>query len=376
MDERAGSFASGLLTHAATTDVSPLATEEQGELLKSQISGMSDDAAGNMLLENFPELKIQNKAKVGGEFKRLTVAMTPLTVSGMWSRIKQASTDDAARAALYSHVLENHMKDREKLLEKGLPEPRLSDLDRSPYFAVDVFNPGSVGDKGRIVNAKLFKGILTNYNPNLSNKDGEAFAKDLRKKGPKELAGELAKTVGMKLSPREAEMYGPAAAKMVGAIVKNNPMILSNIVARMKNKDAWQRMMSSPRFVEVAMKDVEENRLQAMLATEYIKGVIPVRKAPPEKPPEVSLSWLFPEESKVQPSPVKPQSAEVDLGRFFELVDKEVAERPAPSKGLGYKPPKPRKRGEIIARGFGGDVAGQLEERYGGKLSRKRRGTG
>ena len=171
-------------------------------------------------------------------------------------------------------------------------------------------------------------------------------------------------------------MYGPAAAKMVGAIVKNNPMILSNIVARMKNKDAWQRMMSSPRFVEVAMKDVEEHRLQARLATEYMKGIFPVRKAPTEKSPEVSLKWLFPEESKVQPEPVKPQPAEVNLGEFFRFVDREAAERPAPSKGSGYTLPKPRRKGEIIAQGFGGEAIGQLEKLYGAKLNRKRRGEG
>jgi hypothetical protein len=375
MDERAGSFVSGLLAHAATTNISPLATEEQGELLKSQISGVSDEAAGNMLLENFPELKVQDETKVGGEFKRLTAAMSPLVVSGMWSRIKQASTDEATRTALYSHVLENHMKDRRKLLEKGLPEPRLSDLDSSPYFAVDVFNPGSVGDKGRIVNAKLIKGILTNYNSNLPYKDGEAFAKDLRKIGPKELAGELAKTVGLKLSPRESEMYGPPAVKMVEAIAKNNPVILSNMGVRMKNKEAWQRMMSSPRFVEVAMKDVEENRLQAMLATEYMKGVIPVRKASQEKPYEVSLKWIFPEETKVQSLSLKSQPTEVELGRFFELVDKEVVEHPSPTRGLGYTSPKPRKRGEIMARGSGGDVASQLEKWLDGKLNRERKGA-
>ena len=374
MDERAGSFASGLLTHAATTDISPLATEEQGELLKSQISRMSDDAAGNMLLDNFPELKVQNKAKVGGEFKKLTAAMTPVAVSSMWSRIKQASTDEAARAALYSHVLENHMKDREKLLEKGLPEPKLSELDRSPYFAIDVFNLGSVGDKGRIVNAKIFKGILTNYNPDLPRESGKALAEDLQRMSSQKLAGKLAKMADLELTPRESEMYGPAAKRMVETIAKNNPVIFSNLATKSKSYE-WKMMMGSPRFVEAAMKDVEDRRLQARLATEYMKGVILVRKAPTEKAPEVSLKWLFPEESKVQPSPIKPQPAEVDLGRFFELVKSEFAELPAPSMRLGYTSPKPRKRGEIIARGFGGDVASQLERRYYGKLSRKRKGA-
>ena len=375
MDERAGSFTSGLLTHAAMTDTSPLATEEQGELLKNQIVGLSDGAAGNMLLENFPELKVQDKAKVGGEFKRLTVAMSPLAVSSMWSRMKQTSTDEAARTTLYSHVLENHMKDREKLLEKGLPEPKLSELDRSPYFAIDVFNPGSVGDKGRIVNAKLFKGILTNYNPNLPNKDGETFAKDLLKMSSRKVAETLSDITGIKLTSRETEMYGPAASKMVRTIAENNPVIFSNLATK-KDSDGWKRMMRSPRFVEMAMKDVEEHRLQARLATQYMKGVVLVRKVSQEKPSEVSLRWLFPEESKVQPAMIKPQATEVDLGRFSGFIDKEVAERPAPSGGSGYTPPRPRKRGEIIARGSGGDIASQLKKWHSDKLNRKEKKVG
>jgi hypothetical protein len=370
MDERVGSFTDGLLIHSATANVSPLATDEQGEFLKNQIAGMSDEAAGNMLLENFPELKVQNRGKVGGEFKRLVAAMSPLAVSSMWARIKEASATEEARTGVYTHVFENHMKDREKLLAKGLPEPKLSELDKSPYFAIDIFNTGSVSNKGRIINAKLFKGILTRYNPNLPSKDGEdLFAKRFRRKSPRKVAEILAEIVDMELTSREAEMYGPAAKKMIETIAKNNPMILSNLAQKMKSA-GWKGMMTSPRFVERAMKDVEEQRLQAQLATEYMKGVLLVRKAPKEKLPEVSLKWLFPEEPKTATSP---QQAEVDLGKFFKLIDREIVPRTAPSRGLGYTPPKPRKKGEIIARGFGGDVAGQLEKWRSGKLNRKRK---
>ena len=144
--------------------------------------------------------------------------------------------------------------------------------------------------------------------------------------------------------------------------------------------------MKDRNFTERAMKNAKEMNIQSWIATRLHP------RAPHKIPSEVSLGWLFPEASKPRVQAML-QTPEVNLGKSLKSVEGETVTQPEPStkpslpssppstpassktvsKGSGYTPPKPRKRGEVIAKGFGGEVTMQLDKWHGDELNRKRK---
>jgi len=397
LQNRAGTVTEALISALPFTPASPLASEADGRAWQEKIKAMSDEQAGDFFLEHFPRIKLLEKYKgsAGREFKRTMTAVSPLLASSIIGNLKKYKEDEKLREFFIKSSLENLSVNRDKLKAHGYPVPDVVDeADASPMFMRDIFRYG--GETAKIVNAKLFHGALSHYDPKMpleeARKAANNFVRNIfidpetgEKRTNEKIAEELAKRVGINnLTSEEKKVFGYTARKYLTTLQKDAPRILA-AAWKATSDPKWTERIKSQEFTEAALKRVESGDLQNSLSSIALANSreIWAEKATEKAAemadreremrdalkmmfqPPVSLKHLFPEE---QPT-TEPQQPKVNLGEFFKQVDRELKKR----KGSGYTPPKPRKRGIVVAKGFGGEFSASLQKFM---KKKKRQGEG
>jgi len=418
LKERAGTATEALMTALPFVKASPLASEADGQAWKEKIAAMSDEEAGKFFRESFPEVKLLERynGNVGREFKSMIAKASPLAVSSMIAALKGMKEDKMHREAFMKQALENRSLNREKLNANGYPVPDIPDeADATPTFMRDIFRYG--GETARIVNAKLFHGALSHYDPKMPLEEAREAAKKFvesvttdQKKGKElsneEVAKKLAKLVGINnLTAEEKKAFGHAARQYLNTLQRDSPRILA-AAWKATSDPKWMDRVKAEGYTEAALKSVETGDLQSKLgsvaltdlreiwaekadqaATEVRERERQIRDALRTMFQEpVSLHHLFPDmedggnggngggdgggrsssgdggdngSTGGDAHPQEQKGGEETGGGGGESSGRSGGK--TASLG-GYTPSKPRKRGIVIAHGFGGAFNASLEK--------------
>jgi len=415
LKERAGTATEALMTALPFVKASPLASEADGQAWKEKIAAMSDEEAGNLFRESFPEVKLLERynGNVGREFKSMIAKASPLAVSSMIAALKGMKEDKMHREAFMKQALENRSLNREKLNANGYPVPDIPDeADATPTFMRDIFRYG--GETARIVNAKLFHGALSHYDPKMplkeareaANKFVESVTTD-QKKGKElsneEVAEKLAGLVGINnLSTEEKKAFGHAARQYLNTLRRDSPRILA-AAWKATSDPKWEDRVKSEGYTEAALKSIETGDLQSKLGS---MALTDLREIWTEKADQaaaearererqirdalrtmfqesVSLRGLFPDMedggnggnggggeggssgggdngSAGGDTPPQEQKGGEETGGGGGKSSGRSGGKSASLRG--YTPSKSRKRGIVVAQGFGGAFNASLEK--------------
>jgi len=387
LKERAGTATEALMSALPFVKASPLASEADGLAWQRKIAAMSDEEAGKFFRESFPEIKLLERynGSVGREFKAMIAKASPITVSSMIAALNNMKEDKR-------QALENHVLNREKLNAQGYPVPDIPDeADASPTFMRDIFRYG--GETARIVNAKLFHGALSHYDPKMPLKEARKAAKEFvetvttdskgKKLSEEGIAGNLAKLVGINnLSTEEKKAFGHAAKRYLDTLQRDSPRILA-AAWKAINDPKWSNRVKAEGYTEAALKSVETGDLQNKLtsiafadfkdimAEKTEKTAVETRERETQirdalrtmfaQTPELDVFFRTVEKQAQKKVRFDPPS-DLAFGDFWRMVDGKK-----PAEKSGYTPPKPRKRGVKIAEGFGGSFTASL-----GKFMKKK----
>jgi hypothetical protein len=146
--------------------------------------------------------------------------------------------------------------------------PHLETLDNAPRFALDVFNTGTVTQKGAIANAKIFEGIKQ---LGISPRDQETdhlASMSFRTATPEELGQQLTLTSGVKMTPKEQKTYGHAMAKIRNVIIARNPTLANNVAyyTMGNGQNQFVPLMNNETFTTNAVKTMESQNTSAWIA--------------------------------------------------------------------------------------------------------------
>ena len=418
LKERAGTATEALMSALPFVKISPLASEADGLRWKEKIAEMSDEEAGKFFRESFPEDKLLERynGKVGREFKSMIAKASPITVSSIIAHLKDMKEDEAHRRAFMKQALENRIRNMEKLKKQGYPIPEISkEADATPTFMRDIFRYG--GETAKIVNAKFFHGALSHYDPKMPLQEARKAAKKFvekvtidqkkrRKLSDEEIAEKLADLVGIRnLLAEEKRAFGHAARQYLNTLQKDSPRILA-AAWKAINDPKWTERVKSEDYTEAALRSVETGDLQGKLASiafmdsremlakkaskataemkEREKQIMGALRTMFQEP--VSLRHLFPDMEEGGDDGNGDGSGEGGSSKGGEVggkgdsggeihpkEQKEEGKREEAGKGSGqrgekraslggYTPPKPRKKGIVIAKGFGGAFTASLEK--------------
>jgi len=385
LEKRAGTATEALMSALPFVKASPLASEADGLAWQRKIAAMSDEEAGKFFRESFPEDKLLERynGNVGRAFKSMIAKANPITVSSIIATLNDMKENETHRRTFMKQALENFAENREKLKAQGYPVPDIPDeADATPAFMRDIFRYG--GETAKIVNAKLFHGALHHYDPKMPLKEARDAAEKFvervtidqktRRKLPEErIAENLGKLVGINnLTAEEKKAFGHAARQYLNTLRRDSPRILA-AAWKAINDPKWTDRVKTEGYTEAALKSVESGDLQGklasmaftdsreMLAEKASKAVAEMREREKQirgalrtmfQEP-ASLRYLFPEGEVTTEKP-----SEVNLGEFFRQIDKELMGR----RSSGYTPPKPRKKGTVVAKGFGGAFTASLQK--------------
>ena len=388
--ERAGTATEAFMSALPFVKASPLASEADGLAWKKKIETMSDEEAGEFFRKSFPEVKLLKKynSHVGREFKSMMAKASPILASSIIAHLQNMREDKLLREAFMKQAIENHASNREKLRAMGYPVPDIpEEADATPTFMRDIFRYG--GETARIVNAKIFHGALSHYNPQMPLEEARKAARNFvekvtidektrRKLSDEEIAEKLAELVNVRnLSSEEKKAFGYAARRYLTTLQRDAPRILA-AAWKAVNEPKWSDKVKSSDFTEAAVKSVEGGVLQNRLANMALRDLREILSRRAQR----TVTEMREREAQVRDSLRAMFTPTPDLGTFFRRVEREAAReaRLKPPSDLafrdfwrmiekenlprksGYTPPKPRKRGKKIAEGFGGEFTASLEK--------------
>jgi len=415
IQDRAGTATEAVMTALPLSTLgTQFASEADGREWQGKIKSMSDEEIGDFFLDHYPNLKKlleKDKGAVGKQFKRMVLGASPLIASKIRHAMLLHKGNEDARKAFIGAAIDNIAENRVRLREEGIPVPDIPDeLDVNPYTLAEYVR--NVGNSLKVVNGKLLYTAKQFYDPNMSLEEARSaadyFAKQIfyNKKGKRRSEAEIAETIATlvgveNLSSEEKAMYGAVAERMINRFKNQEPRILAAISTAISTPEG-REALESERFTEAALRSVDSRELDGWLADVSLshmkergalkalesaeatrKRELPIRNRIRESmrqlfAPQVSLKHLFPEE----PQPV-------NLGAFFRMVDKELLRKEgqvgkkeaaqAKTEKTGYTPKKKRKRGVVVARGFGDSWKNALDEHFFGKKKnvegKRREGT-
>ena len=269
LKERAGTATEALMSALPFVKMSPLASEADGLRWKEKIAEMSDEEAGKFLRESFPEDRLLERynGKVGRAFKSMMAKASPITVSSIIAHLKDMKENETHRRTFMKQALENRIRNMEKLRKQGYPIPEIpKEADATPTFMRDIFRYG--GETARIVNAKLFHGALSHYDPKMPLQEARKAAKKFvekatidqkkrRKLSDEEIAEKLADLVGIRNpSAEEKRAFGHVARQYLNMLQKDSPRILA-AAWKAINDPKWTDRVKSEGYTEAALRSVE-----------------------------------------------------------------------------------------------------------------------
>jgi len=403
IQDRAGTATEAVMTALPLSTLgAQFASEADGKEWQGKIRSMSDEEIGDLFLDHYPNLKKlleKNRGAVGKQFRGMVLGASPLVASKIRHAMLLHKGNEDARRAFIKAAIDNLSENRVRLKEEGIPVPDIPDeLDVNPYTLAEYVR--NVGNTLKVVNGKLLYTAKQFYDPNMSLGEARSaanyFAEKIfydekgKQRSDAEIAEKLADLVGVEnLSSEEKVMYGAVAKRMINRFKNQEPRILAALSTAISTPEG-QKALESERFTEAALRSVDNRELDGWLADVSLshmkergalktfetaeatrKREIEVRNQIRESmrqlfAPQVSLEHLFPEE--LQP---------VNLGAFFSMVDRELLRKEgqvgkeeaaqAKTEKTGYTPKKKRKRGVVVARGFGNSWKNALDDHFFGK---------
>ena len=274
LNHRAGSTLSAVLYKNSSGDVLSSASSESSALFLSELNAKTDEAIyHDYVVSNYPEISENLKdPKVAGlEIRRHLESLPPEVAYSNWHRAQtQGRLSKEGRATFYQNARDEVGTNKETItaIKKGIYTPNLEALDTSPRFALDVFNTGTVTQKGSIANAKLFAGIkklgITESNPVRAKHYGANFYN-----ASADVLGQKFSEVSVvKLTPKEQKIYGCAMAKVRDVVVKRNPILARNIDYYIMGakQGPFTRLMNDEKFTTQAINDMTSQKTSAWFA--------------------------------------------------------------------------------------------------------------
>ncbi|RLF08848.1 MAG: hypothetical protein DRJ69_05740, partial [Thermoprotei archaeon] len=303
--------ADDLLVHWAASDLLSGTTVEHGLMEQEKIARMKPEEAvdyiwkGTAVAEEIPYAK---RRTVGEMVKNVVLNAPPLVASNIIARAASFRTlPKEWQLGLMKEATALRGENQARLNDiiSGRIKPDLGRMDDSPHFAIDMFNPGVLSEKGRLINAKLIEGARKNWNPNADVDAGKKLLegwKSLRDEGPEVLAKHVADLVRVEdLTDEEARKFGLGFWQLFKNADKHDGklLLLANIAEKTTGKkaEAWNRLMDNAQFRSRAVENVENFETQAWLANtlfggqdeRYVEGIDSLFKAEakPARIPEV-----------------------------------------------------------------------------------------
>jgi len=275
LNHRAGSTLSAVLYKNSSSDVLPSASSESSALFLSELDTKTDeDLYHDYVVSNYPEIaeNLKNPKAAGLEIRRHLTSLPPEIAYSNWHRAQtQGRLPKEGRATFYQNARDEAATNKETVtaLKKGIYTPNLEALDNSPRFAIDVFNTGTVTQKGSIANAKLFAGVKKLGIPeSRRGKEDHYGATNFYNASADILGQRFSEVSAVKLTPKEQKTYGYAMAKVRDVVVKRNPILAKNIDYYIMGKDhgAFTRLMNDEKFTTQAINDLDSQKTSTWFA--------------------------------------------------------------------------------------------------------------
>jgi hypothetical protein len=304
LNNRAGSTLTAILYKNSTSDILPTTTPQASTNFLNELQNKpSEEIFHDYVTTNYPEIAqhIKDPKTAGEEIKKHLQSLPPIVAYSNWNRAQtQKTLPKTAKNTFYQNARDEIATNKEKItaLQKGIYKPNLEALDTSPRFAIDVFNTGTLTEKGTIANAKLFAGIKQLKVPN-ARKVTSMREQDFYKASPKVLGKKFSKITQVKMTEKEQCRYGYAVEKIRDVIVKRNPTLAKNMAYHIFGKGThnFTLLMKDNQFTQNAVIDMESHKTSAWLAnTLNVKQtVIPSLKSlynePTNKSVEKNISF-------------------------------------------------------------------------------------
>jgi len=273
LNNRAGSTLTAILYKNSTSDILPTTTPQAStNFLKELQNKPSQEIFHDYVTTNYPEIAqhIKDPKTAGEEIKKHLQSLPPTVAYSNWNRAQtQKTLPKTAKNTFYQNARDEIATNKEKItaLQKGIYKPNLEALDTSPRFAIDVFNTGTLTEKGTIANAKLFAGIKQLGEPKLS-KINSRREQDFYTASSKVLSKKITGLTQVNLTKQEQEKYGRAIEKIRDVVVKRNPALAKNMAHYTfgKGSNKFALLMKDTQFTENALRDMYSHRTSAWLA--------------------------------------------------------------------------------------------------------------
>jgi len=151
---------------------------------------------------------------------------------------------------------------------KGVYEPRLDVLDKSPYIYVAPLNTSPLGMQVVPAIATVIEYARENYDPTLSGLKAESLINTVRMRTKnfdvKELGKLVSEQTGLSMSEGEIVDVGSRIRGLVEVSRSVNPTFAANILRTLIVKDA-AKVMKDPEFIQKAVKERNKFELQAWM---------------------------------------------------------------------------------------------------------------
>jgi hypothetical protein len=273
---RAGSTLTAAMYKNSTGDVLPTATPEASQHFMSELAKKSnEDVYAGYVSGNYPELaeNLKDPKAAGFEVKHHLQSLPPEVAFSNWQRAQnQSNLPKEGRMAFYQNARDEVGVNRETVaaVQKGIYTPNLEALDNAPRFAIDVFNTGTVTEKGAIANAKLFAGVKQlGLQESIQGDVNQQCAERHFYNASYDVLGQrFAQVSGVKLTVNEQKAYGCAMAKIRTVVVKRNPTLAKNMAYHIMGdgQDQFTSLMADEKFTARAVQDLESQQTSAWLA--------------------------------------------------------------------------------------------------------------
>lgn len=275
--EIAETAADDLLVHWGGSDLLSGTTTQHGMKEQERISKMN----GEEVLEELyggtvvaDEIPARMRRRVGETIKKTILNVPPLIASNIIARANQFKSFDKEQQRVImeeARKLRTKKEDIFKAYVAGTLTPDLDRMDNSLHYAIDLFNPGTLTERGRTIMAKLIEGgAKREWNPNVDLKKGLEFLEKCRRKitsDPKELGNYIADLTKVELTPQEAEKFGNTFWQLFKNADKHDKklLILANIAAKIEDLNEWNKLMTNPEFTLNAVKNADNYETQAWI---------------------------------------------------------------------------------------------------------------
>jgi hypothetical protein len=319
LNNRAGSTLGAVLYKNSAGDVLPSATPETGALFVEGLEKQSnEDIYQGYVGSNYPEIAevLRESKRAGLEVRQHLLSLPPEVAYSNWNRAQtQGKLPKEGRLVFYQNARDEVGSNREIVtaIQKGIHIPNLEALDASPRFALDVFNTGTVTQKGSVANAKLFAGIeklgpIDNSYQKVNRRNNNLFSTA----SPQVLGKALCQTSGVKMTIKEQRAYGYAMTKVRNVIVKRNPALASDMAHYVlgNGKNQLRSLMGDEKFTAQAIENMETHTTSAWLANTLnmkqtdvasAEGLFSTKLNAPDKPLMETSIKTTPHKSAAQP---------------------------------------------------------------------------